>query len=175
MKARILLLSIVILAMSSFAVFAQQNGTTTSNGNGSQSAAESQKCVDVTKKVDLVIARYNQNQEKYMNAFQNMYENMEQLATNLKANGYDTAKLEEDLNTYNKMMQNTSRYYNEFKTGIDNSKKGVCGNSDVDSGQEFNTARTQLMNAKDEMLQLRTFAQDTLRQDLLNLKTQISE
>lgn len=178
MKKSILLVAVIFLAVSSLTVFAQtgaQQGGPTDTVTGSQQGENSQKCTDVTTKVGLVTDRYDKNKEKYMNAFENVYKNMEALALKFKAEGYDTAQLEEHLEEYNNKVQNASRYYNEFKTGIDNSKKGVCGNSDADAGQEFNTARTQLMECKNEMLQLRTFAQETLKQDLLDLKSQIIE
>jgi len=174
MKIRTLFLSIMCLAVCSVVVFAQsagQNGPATSGQQGS----ESQKCIDVTKKVGLVTDRYDKSKERYMNAFENAYQNINTLMLKFKAEGYDVSELEEHLKQYNSMMQNTSRYYNGFKTGIDNSKKGVCGNSDADSGQEFNTAREQLMNCKNEMLQLRTFVLEVLKQDLLDLRTQVSE
>ena len=110
-----------------------------------------------------------------MTAFENVFKNMEELALKFKADGYDTSDLEKHLAEYNNMVQNASRYYNEFKTGMDNSKKGICGNSDSEAGQAFNSARTQLMECKNEMLKLRTYAQETLKQDLLDLKNQVVE
>ncbi|HBB64362.1 MAG: hypothetical protein UR34_C0011G0029 [candidate division WS6 bacterium GW2011_GWC1_33_20] len=178
MKKSILLFTFIFLTVSSLAVFAQsgaQQGGSPDTVISTQQGANSQKCIDVTRKVDLVTERYNENQEKYMNAFENVFKNVEALALKFKADGYDTAQLEQHLEEYNNMVQNASRYYNEFKVGMDNSKKGVCGNSDADAGQEFNTARTQLMECKNEMLQLRTFAQETLKQDLLDLKSQVVE
>ena len=177
MKKSILLITLIFLAVSSLTVFAQ-TGTARSGTYESvtrQQGSDSQKCVDVTRKVDLVTERYNKSQEKYMTAFENVLKNMEALALKFKADGYDTAQLEEHLAEYNNMVQNASRYYNEFKTGMDNSKKGVCGNSEADAGQAFNSARAQLMACKNEMLQLRTFAQETLKQDLLDLKNQVVE
>lgn len=178
MKKSILLVTLIFLAVSSLTVLAQtgaQQSGSSDTVTGSQQGENSQKCTDVTRKVDLVTERYDKNQEKYMTAFQNVFKNMEALALKFKADGYDTAQLEEHLEEYNNMVQNASRYYNEFKTGMDNSKKGVCGNSDADAGQEFNTARNQLMECKNEMLGLRTFAQETLKQDLLDLKNQVVE
>lgn len=179
MKKTTLLVAIALLVISSGVVFAENsnqqssstNSVTTSNGQGNSS----QKCTDVTAKVGLVTAQYNQNKEKYMNAFQNMYEHMNSLMLQLKANGYDTTQLEADLTEYSNMIQNADRYYNAFANGIENSKQGICGNSDADSGQEFTRAREQLVLCKNEMLQLRTFAQETLKQDLLDLQAQISE
>jgi len=166
MRRRILLVSLAFLLVSSLTVFAQsanqQAGTSNSETTSGQQGSDSQKCSDVTK-------------DKYMNAFQNIYENIEKLALKFKANGYDTTELEKHMAEYNNMIQNTNRYYNEFRTGLDNSKQGVCGNSEADAVQQFNSARTQLMNCKNEMLKLRTYAQDTLRQDLLNLREQIAE
>ncbi len=179
MRRRILLVSLAFLLVSSLTVFAQsanqQAGTSNSETTSGQQGSDSQKCSDVTRKVSLVTERYNQSQDKYMNAFQNIYENIEKLALKFKANGYDTTELEKHMAEYNNMIQNTNRYYNEFRTGLDNSKQGVCGNSEADAVQQFNSARTQLMNCKNEMLKLRTYAQDTLRQDLLNLREQIAE
>lgn len=177
MKKLVILLAFVILGLSSFTVFAQsanQQGGSSVTTSGQQES-DSQKCTDVTKKIDLVVTRYNQNQEKYTNAFKNMSQNMEQLALKLKIDGYDTTKLEADLKEFNNMIQNASRYYNEFANGLDNSKKGVCGNSRVDSGKEFTRARAQLSLCKTEMLGLRTFAEEVLRQDLLELKSEIEE
>ena len=178
MKKSILLVAIAFIAFSSVAVFAETNGS--SNGGSSvtttgQQGANSQKCTDVTGKVTLVTERYSQNKNKYMNAFQNMYENMNSLMLKLKSDGYDTTKLETDLSQFNNMIQNASRYYNAFEYRLDNSKKGVCGNSDADSGQEFTRAREQLSLCKNEMLNLRTFAEETLKLDLLALKDQVSE
>ena len=179
MRRRILLVSLAFLLVSSLTVFAQsanqQAGTSNSETTSGQQGSDSQKCSDVTRKVGLVTERYNQSQDKYMNAFQNIYENIEKLVLKFKANGYDTTELEKHMAEYNNMIQNTNRYYNEFRTGLDNSKQGVCGNSEADAVQQFNSARTQLMNCKNEMLKLRTYAQDTLRQDLLNLREQIAE
>jgi len=177
MKKSILLVTFIFLAVSSLTVLAQtgtQQGGSSDTVTGQQ-GADSQKCVDVTRKVDLVTERYNKSQEKYMTAFENVFKNMEALALKFKADGYDTAQLEEHLAEYNNMVQNASRYYNEFKTGMDNSKKGICGNSDAEAGQAFNSARTQLMACKNEMLQLRTYAEQTLKQDLLDLKNQVVE
>ena len=168
MKKSILLVTFIFLAVSSLTAFAQ---TGTPQGGSdtviAPQGSSSQKCVDVT--------RYTKSQEKYMTAFENVFKNMEALALKFKADGYDTSDLEEHLAEYNNMVQNASRYYNEFKTGMDNSKKGICGNSDAEAGQAFNSARTQLMSCKNEMLQLRTYAQQTLKQDLLDLKSQVVE
>jgi len=173
MKKSILLVTFIFLAVSSLTAFAQ---TGTPQGGSdtviAPQGSSSQKCVDVTRKVDLVTERYDKSQEKYMTAFENV---LEALALKFKADGYDTSDLEEHLAEYNNMVQNASRYYNEFKTGMDNSKKGICGNSDAEAGQAFNSARTQLMSCKNEMLQLRTYAQQTLKQDLLDLKSQVVE
>jgi len=179
MKKRILLLGLAFLLVSSLTVFAQtanqQSGSSDTTTSSGQQGSNSQKCTDVTRKVGLVTDRYNQSQDKYMNAFQNIFKNIEQVALKFKADGYDTTELEKHMAEYNNMIQNANRYYNEFKVGIDNSKKGVCGNSDFDSGQQFDSARTQLMNCKNEMLQLRTYALEILKQDLLDLKAQVVE
>jgi hypothetical protein len=187
MKKRVLLLIGIFFFISPFLVLAQSGnddaGTANPEATAQQgsdneeqgNAGESQKCIDVTRKVSSVTSQYDAKQEQYMNAFQNIYQNMEELALKLKNDGYDTTELEQHLAQYNTMIQNANRYYNEFRTGLDNSKQGVCGNSDVDATQQFNSARTQLMSCKNEMLELRTYAQETLRQDILNLKEEIAE
>lgn len=179
MNKRILLIAFTFLLVSSFAVFAQSDNGQSETSNSptvtGQQGSNSQRCTDVTKKVGLVTDRYNQSQEKYMNAYQNIYQNIEKTALKLKADGYDTTELEKHLAEYNLMIQNANRYYNEFKTGMDNSKQGVCGNSETEATRQFTTARTQLMNCKNEMLQLRTFAQETLRNDILDIRAEIAE
>ncbi len=187
MKKRVLLLVGIFFFLSPFFVLAQvgnddagspdakpviQPGSdSTDQGN----AGESQKCIDVTKKVSSVTSRYDASKERYMNAFENIYQNIDELALKLKNSGYDTTELEQHLAQYNVMIQNANRYYNEFRTGLENSKQGVCGNSDVDATQQFNSARAQLMSCKNEMLALRTYAQETLREDILNLREEIAE
>jgi len=178
MKKHIILLIFLTLFIISVNVLAQ--GSTTNPGQGaptviSQQGSQSQKCTDVTQRVGLITDRYNQNKEKYMNAFQYIYQEVNTLALQFKANGYDTDNIEADLMQFNNMIQNTTRYYNEFMNGLENSRSGVCGNSTNDPVQQFTRAREQLMLCKNEMLQLRTFAQETLRQDLLDLKDQITQ
>ena len=179
MKKRILLLSLVFLLVSSLTVFAQtanqQAGSSNSETTSGQQGSDSQRCSDVTRKVGQVTDRYDQSKEKYMNAYQNIYKNIEQVASKFKADGYDTTQLEQHLAEYNSMIQNANRYYNEFRTGMDNSKQGVCGNSESEAQRQFTSARTQLMNCKNEMVKLRTFAQETLRQDIMDLRAQVAE
>lgn len=179
MNKRILLIALSFLLISSFAVFAQsengQSGTSNSPTVTGQQGSNSQRCSDVTRKIGSVTERYNQSQEKYMNAYQNIFQNVEKLALKFKADGYDTTELEKHMAQFNSMIQNANRYYNEFRTGMDNSKQGVCGNSEAEATRQFSSARTQLMNCKNEMLQLRTFAQETLRQDILDIRAQITE
>ncbi len=176
MKLRILFFALILVAFSSVAVLAQsaQQGGSTTTSSGQQ-GSESQRCSDVTKKVGLVVDRYNKNQEKYMTTAQNVFKNIEALALKFKADGYDTAELEKHMNEFNNMIQNASRYYNEFSNGLDNSKKSVCGNSEAQATQEFTRAREQLSLCKTGMLELRTFAEETLKQDLLDLKDQVTE
>lgn len=176
MKKSILLVTVAFLAISSLTVFAQsgsQNGSDTDTSG--QGGTNSQKCEDVTRKVGTVVERYNQSQEKYMNTFQNVFENVEQIALKFKADGYDTTQLESNLAQYSNMIQNANRHCNSFQVGMDNAKKGICGNSESEALQEFNSARDSLQYCKDEMLDMRDFAQGTLKQDLLNLKDQVTE
>lgn len=179
MKKRILLLSLVFLLVSSLTVLAQtanqQSGSSNSETTSGQQGSESQRCSDVTRKVGQVTDRYDQSKDKYMNAYENIAKNIEQVSLKFKADGYDTTQLEQHLAQYNNMIQNANRYYNEFKTGMDNSKKGVCGNSESEAQRQFTSARTQLMNCKNEMTDLRSYAQETLRQDILDLRAQIAE
>lgn len=174
MRKNILLVTVAVLGLSFAGVYAQSENAQL-NASENAGSGSSQKCQDVTKKVDSVTAAYNQSQEKYMNTFEYVYQNIEQIALKFKTEGYDTTDLEAHLAQYNTMIQSANRHYNEFKTGMENSKQGVCGNSDVDAGQQFTTARTQLMECKNEMLQLRTYAVDTLKQDLLDLKAEITD
>ncbi len=78
--------------------------------------------VHVTRKVGSVTERYNRElKRKYMNAYQNIFKfNVEKLALKFKADGYDTTELEQHMAQHNNMIQNANRYYNEFKTGMDN-------------------------------------------------------
>jgi Skp family chaperone for outer membrane proteins len=152
-----------------------QQGQTNEPNLISGQGSSSQKCTDVSQRVGQISDRYDQNKEKYMNAYQNIFQNMESLMLKLKANGLDTSKMEADLNQFNNMIQNANRYYNSFQSGMENSKNSVCGNGNSDPVQEMNQAREQLALARNEMLQLRTFAQETLKQDLLQLREQITQ
>jgi uncharacterized phage infection (PIP) family protein YhgE len=187
MKKRVLLLIGIFFFISPFFVLAQSGNDDAGSpdakpviqqgpdGEEQGNARESQKCENVTRRMSSVTSRYDANKERYMNAFQNIYQNIDELVLRLKNDGYDTTELEEHLAQYNEMIQNSNRYYNEFRTGLDNSKQGVCGNRDAEAKQQFNSARTQLMSCKNEMLELRTYAQETLREDILNLREEIAE
>jgi len=86
MKKRVLLLVGIFFFISPFLVLAQSGNDDAGSldakpavqqGSGSEeqgNAGESQKCIDVTKKVSSVSSRYDASKERYMNAFQNIYQ-----------------------------------------------------------------------------------------------------
>lgn len=170
-----MLLVMPTLAVNSTSSQQQQNAPQENSQGSGNSGENAQKCSEVTSKANQVTEKYNQSQEKYMNAFQNIQENMNSIMLKFKADGYNTGEMETHLNQFSNMIQNASRYYNEFQKGIDNSKNSICGNGTTNAAQEFTRAREQLSACKQEMINLREFVQETLKQDLEDLKAQITQ
>lgn len=154
-----------------------QNGTPSQGiaKTGNQNQLMQSRCDAVTTRVDNVTNRYNENKLRYMNAFENVAKKVDDMIAQLKVNGYDTAKLEQDMVRVRSMIQNTNRYYASFQNGLENSKQFACGNGSGDYARELNQAREQLRLAKQEMLQLRQFIQTTVRADLNEIRDQIAQ
>lgn len=78
--------------------------------NEGQQGQGTQRCTDVTRRVGTITEKYDQNQDTYMNSFQNIHTNVERIALKFKEDGYDTTRLETDLAEYKNMLQNAQRY-----------------------------------------------------------------
>lgn len=164
-----------------FAVVNEQNPNQNATPSQGEMKATNQnpdaqaKCDAVSKKVNLVTSRYDANKLKYMNAFENIARNMENVINRLQENGYDTAELERNMEQVRKMIQNTNQYYANFQKGLDNSKQFVCGNGSGDYAREMTQAREQLRLTRQEMLQLRQFIQETVVENINEIRDQIAQ
>lgn len=179
MKKHILLIIFTFLLIPTLVVFANPKDKEDDLTQPAVLLEEKQgdiaKCNNVTKKVEMITERYDQNKKRYINAFQNIHRSMEKFALKFKADGYDTVQLEAHITEFNNMIQNAIRSYNEFRVGLENAKGEACGGDDKEAQQEFTQARKELKDFKDTMLDLRTYVKETLRQDIMDLRGQITD
>lgn len=168
------LFSILIFIMLTTPVTALQNGNTDNTTGKKNAPTEIPRCSVVTQRVELITSRYKNNKDRYINAYQRIETNVTKFVTKLKSNGYDVAKLETDLTELRTMIKNAGQYYDQFQTGLNNSKSYACGNSQGDFKVALNTARENLRLARAEMLKIRTFIQTTLREDLQAMRAKIA-
>jgi len=180
MKKNILIIVLtLLLLLPSLVVFAQPKDKEDEPNERVVLLQESQsviaKCNNVTRKVETITERYDQNKNRYINAFQNIHKSMEKFALKFKADGYDTVQLEEHIAEFNNMIQNAIRSYNEFRVGLENAKGEACGGDDKEAQQEFTQARKELKDFKDTMIDLRTYVKETLREDIMDLREQVAD
>jgi hypothetical protein len=133
------------------------------------------RCEIITKRIDDKLNNFNENHFKHKNLHNNIREKLNRIITLAKEKNLDVSKLEEDLQTLDAKIKVFNDAYLTYIDKLKTTKDYVCGNSEgefikkvVDASQELKTIRIASQDIKD-------FFQNTLKQDIKDLRNQISE
>ncbi len=133
----------------------------------------SNRCTLVTERVNLITTRYEQNRQRHIERYQNIYKRVSDLVSKLESKGYDVSKLKTDLVQLNTMTQTFAQEYNSVMVELNNSKNHACGNSEGDFRQAITNAKNNLVKARETALEIRVLVNDQIKPELHRILSQI--
>ncbi len=129
----------------------------------------------VQKRIELIIARFNNNQQRHQETYERVRSTVEELLEWARAKGYDVSKLEQDLNTWGSMFAKFSQDYQAFIRKLEE----IAGLSPEQAKGSFyamlREARRLLQVVRQDVMDIRLFYQQTIRADIQDLKEQFPE
>lgn len=164
-------LIIAALALSSAAVAAAQP-LQSSPAQEQRRERQEQQAQNVAQRIELVIARFDNNYQRHIDTYRAMKEKCAELITYLDGEGYDCGRLEADLQTWDQMIAEAARDYASF---IDLLRAAQGFDPYTSQGQfkaAMEQARSQLRVFRQDVLDVRHYYQTVIRPDILAVRSQ---
>lgn len=130
-----------------------------------------QKCGYVESRIDLRIARYENNQKKHSDVYNQSLKNLNNLVVEWKAQGKDTTKLESDLQEFKNKIDKFKQDYESFINKMRELRGLVCGDGQGSFAQTLLDAKQLLEIVHQDVLDIRLYYQQTIRPDLQSLES----
>jgi hypothetical protein len=132
-----------------------------------------ERCKNTEERITTRINRFEEGHSMFQTVFGKMKARLERLVTRLDAAEADTTKLKTDLQTlYGKIDKLTSDY-NAFIAGLKETQPLTCGQSEGEFKGKLGEARKQLPQIIQERKEIRTFFQETIKADLMEIRKQL--
>lgn len=134
-----------------------------------------EKCKLIEANVETKTSRFDSNKAMHQEQYTQMKERLNNLVTQLKAKGLDTTKLETDVATLNTKTDKFVTDYEAYITKLKDTKAYACGHSDGEFRSALQLARTAILPVRQDVIDIRSFYQTTIRPDLIALRTQLAK
>lgn len=133
---------------------------------------QEERAARVQERIELVIARFENNKERHVAAYNAVRAQVQQIVTSLAAAGYDVSKLSADLKTLDSMILKFAQDYVSFIDLLRATEAYTPYESDGQFQAALEAARAQLQVVRQDSLDIRYFYQTTIRPDVAALASQ---
>jgi hypothetical protein len=137
-----------------------------------QQERQHQASAQIKERIDLIIARFNNNKDRHIAVYNATRAKVVEIVTAMTAKGYDTTKLQSDLQTWDQMVQKAAADYATFISLLQSAEQFTP----LESGGQFwnaiNQARAQLRVFRQDSLDVRSEYQTVIRPDVAALASQ---
>lgn len=149
-------------------------GQTTPRGSVPERRQErqEQRTVIIQQRLDLVIARFNNNKERHIARYNAVKAKITEIVTTMSAKGYDTSKLASDLQKWDAMVVKTATDYATLISLLQTARGFAPYASQGQFVSAMNQARAQLRVVRKDSLDARTMYQTVIRPDVQALAKQ---
>ena len=174
--AGILLLQLFIIPIAAIGSGNGQGSTgTQQNGQSEDSAAQlgANRCERVSNRLQYRAELYESNQNRYQERYSYIQGIAEDIVDELSESGYDTSQLENDLVQLRTMTQTFASNYTEAVSTMNQIREGACGENRQQFEEGVVQTRERLQILRNDAEQIRTYLKETIRQDLVDLKTEV--
>lgn len=130
------------------------------------------RCALTTQRIENRITSFYNLKDTHISRHQQILERLQAINTKLKEKGYDTSKLEQDVQTMNEKIVAYATAYEAFITELEATKQYPCGESEGAFLDQFQKSRTKLLEVRSIGLDIRIFYQSTIKPDVRALREQ---
>lgn len=134
-----------------------------------------QRAENIQKRIDLVIARFNNNKERHVAHYNAVKDKITEIVTTMSAKGYDTSKLASDLQKWDALVVKTAQDYTTFISLLQTARQYAPYASQGQFAQAMSQARLQLRVVRQDSLDARSMYQTVIRPDVKALADQTPE
>lgn len=125
------------------------------------------------QRIELIITRFENNKERHVKAYEEAKEKVERFLEEAEAEGYDVAKLAQDLSTWDAMIVKFAQDYAAFIDKLKEVSELALGQSEGRFISGLKEARRLLRQVERDALDIRLYYQQTIRADIQALKEQV--
>lgn len=132
-----------------------------------------EKCAKITSKIDEKINKFNSNSDHPR--LTKLQQKLTEVISRLKAKGYDTSKLEEDLVTLKTKTDTCKTAYGQFIAKLGATKNFACGQSQGQFKAALQAGKDEMRKAQAACKDAKNFLETILKKDLQTLRNQVKE
>lgn len=126
----------------------------------------------VMERIDTIIARFNNNKDRHVAAYNAVKDKVQEVVTAMSAKGYDVSKLTSDLQAWDQMIIKFAQDYASFIDLLAVTEQHDPYTSQGAFLAALDQARAELRIARQDSLDLRNYYQTTIRPDVKALESQ---
>jgi len=173
MRKRIIFVSLalvaVLLATGASAAGLPVRSSPASSGT---TPRQDQRAQIIIERIELVIARFNNNKDRHIAVYNAAKAKVAEIVTAMTAKGYDTTRLQADLQTWNSMIVKAAGDYATFISLLQTAEQYAPYASQGQFLNAIEAARKQLRVCNQDNLDVRHQYQTVIRPDVEALKSQ---
>ncbi len=126
----------------------------------------------ITERIELVIARFDNNKERHVAAYNAAKARLKEAITELAEKGYDVTRLTADLQAWDGMFVKFAQDYATLINLLRTAEQYAPYESQGQFAAAIQQARAQLVTVRQDALDIRHYYQTVIRPDLQALKDQ---
>lgn len=170
----IVMMGILTLATPAYgAIHGKKNllsAAASSNGQN-QNKNRVQNCELVQDKLNTRTKRMERKLERHIYVFNQIQSKLVEMAAELKADGYDVSKIEEDIATWKEKMAEFQTQGQEIIQNLQQTKYLACQDK-TQFRSQLKQTRTKLKELMILTIKTRNFYRNTIKKDLIDIKNQ---
>jgi len=133
------------------------------------------RCEIIQTRIQNRHVKFEENKGKYIESYKKLMFRLNSISTVLNDKGFDTSKLEVDIDSMDKLVQTHASKYVEFVDSVSNLSGHVCDGSSNKFGNFLGLSKDKLEATIQDRKQIKEFYTSVIREDLKDLREQARE
>lgn len=130
------------------------------------------RCELLTTRIDNKIDTFEANKQDHIDNYNAIKARLENAMITLTEKGYNVSSLQEHVSIWDGMIKEYAVSYQAFIDVLYESKDYACGESEGAFKDAMNRARMQILEARQQRLEIRNYYQTVIREDIKALREQ---
>lgn len=173
MKKSIIISTLLIFSFVFAATVGAQGASTTTRLKNLASSTIGNACQVMTQKIDINVTKFDNNKSRHDKVFNGMETKMGSIIKSLEAKGVDVGNLKADLAVLSEKVDKFEIDYQAYHEILRATKEFACGQSSGNFVNKVAEARKLLPALRKDILDIRSFYQNTIRPDIIALRNEL--